>query len=394
MAKGTCGMLADSNLKRPGGDSQIWTDMAKDLQMGDRKFDEKYKEFSSQARLFYRIRALTKACDAALNVAENAIHRRSIERPIDAPIFLMGNFRSGTSFFEKILADHHDVGHFTYGSQVFPRSPIITSAFIRKFPLLNTAMVPVHMPASVNTESPYEGEGIWRFCRNNCWTESPVNILEKNYSDPRFERIFRSSIQKHLISQNRKRFINKNPWNTLRIGYLSKIFPDARFLYITRHPHRQLRSQLDLEAVLKKAMYGLEHFNEVFSDQFYPPRVFFRTHRSAAYIKLYPENKALATAMSIVDFDEEFDEQVKKLNIENRLMRVRYEDLVDQFTPILKRVFTFLGLEESEAKQVIAFNKASYLRRNLTSATAPLPEFTDEVRDCLSVLRDKHDYSS
>ncbi len=385
-------MLATINSESSAEDSRDSTDMARDLRLEDQEFERKYKEFRSQARLFYRLRVATRASDAVFNKAENFFYRQSINKPIDAPIFLLGNFRSGTSFFEKVLSDHNAVGHFTYGSQIFPRSPIFTSALIRRFSFLNTTMIPVHMPSTVNTESPYEGEGIWRFCKNNCWTSSPVNILDRNYTDPEFENLFRICIQKHLISQKRKRFINKNPWNTLRVGYLSKLFPDARFLYITRHPHRQLRSQLDLEQIVQRVACGLEYFNEAFSDQFYPPRMFFRTHNSTPYIRLYPENKVMATAMSIVDFDEEFDEQVKQSGVEDRLFRIRYEDLVEDFSRILQEVYDFLDLGGEEAKRVIDYNKANYLRRNLTSSVAPVPEFNEEVNNCLSVLRNKHGY--
>ncbi len=373
---------------------QHWTNMAKDLQLEDQALTAKYRDFRDQAKFYYHMRGVNKMLDAGFNGIENVLYRNEISQPIVAPIFLLGNFRSGTSFFEKIIADHRDVGHFTYGSQVFPRSPIITGAAIRRFSFLNKPMVPVHMPSSVNAESPYEAEPIWRFCKNNCWTDDAVNILDQNFSDPAFEKVFRAVIQKNLMSQKSSRFLNKNPWNTLRVGYLSKLFPDAKFLYITRHPNRQLRSQLDLEKICQKVLGGLEHFNEAFSDQFYPPRVFFRTNNSARYIDLYPQNKPLATAMSIVDFDEEFDAQVESANLESRLFRIRYEDLVENFSPMLDGVFDFLDLSKSDARRVIEENQASYLQRNLVSSTSRIPEFDDEVNSCLSTLHRKHGYAA
>jgi hypothetical protein len=138
---------------------------------------------------------------------------------------------------------------------------------------------------------------------------------------------------------------------------------------------------------------GLEHFNEAFSDQFYPPRVFFRTNNSTRYIDLYPQNKPLATAMSIVDFDEEFDAQVESASIENRLFRIRYEDLVEKFSPMLEDVFDFLDLSKGEASRVIEENQASYLQRNLVSSTSKVPKFDDDVNICLSTLCRKHGYA-
>src|SRR4029079_446514 len=126
-------------------------------------------------------------------------------------------------------------------------------------------------------QSPFEGEPIWRFCRNNCWSADPVNVLDTGFEDREFERVLRRTIVKHLRSQGKRRFTNKNPWNTYRAGYLARLFPDARFIYIVRHPYRMLRSQLDLGQIAKRAYEGMPHFSERFSDAFGRERGFLRT---------------------------------------------------------------------------------------------------------------------
>lgn len=290
-----------------------------------------------------------------------------------------------------MITDHKDVGNFTYGSQVFQLSPIIIGSVIRRFSFINQPVVAVHMPASVTTDSPCEAEPIWCYCKNNCWSGYDINILEQGFNDPEFENIFRTTIKNNCCRKT-VRVSYKNPWSTLRVGYLGMLFPDAPFIYITRDPNRQLQSQLDLENICQRVLAGLEHFNESFSDQFYPPRVFFRNYKSDAYIALYAKNRTLATAMSIVDFDKEFDNQIRKADIEHRLLRVRYEDLVNNMSSIMRNTFSFLRLSPDEAERIIELNETSNLRRNLVSGVAPIPKFDDETEDHMSDARIKHGY--
>jgi hypothetical protein len=48
------------------------------------------------------------------------------------------------------------------------------------------------------------------------------------------EAYLRSTIQKHLAYFGGKRFVNKNPDNSVRMRYLNKLFPDAHFVNIVR----------------------------------------------------------------------------------------------------------------------------------------------------------------
>lgn len=373
--------------------AQYWTQMGKDQLLDDAELSAKYDELISTTSLYYRIRHVTRTSDAMFHKMENLLFRRRVAAPVKAPIFPLGNFRSGTSFLEKVIADHAEVGHFTYTSQIFPRSPIITSAVARRVPALNKPMKPFHVPNDVTVESPYEGEPIWRFSRNHCWTDEPSNVLDGDFEDEAFAETLHKVINKHLISQGKTRFVNKNPWNTLRIGYLNKLYPDAKFVYIVRHPHRMLRSQLDLEALCGRAFAQMDNYNETFSDQFQPPRVFFRTENSAEYIKLHASDRELATAMSIVDIDSTFDEQVAVAGLEGRVHRIRYEDLTADFANEMTRIFDFLELEDSDARRVVADNEAGFLRKDLVSATAPPPSFSPEVHDVLRPLVDKYNYA-
>ena len=370
----------------------VYTQSGKDSQLTDDELREKYKDLIAETTLYYRLRHITKLGDLAFNLLENIVYSQSIKKPLDAPIFPLGNFRSGTSFLEKVITDHPTIGSFVYASQVFPCSPLVTKLAMTLVPAINSKMLPIHMPSTVDTQSPYEGEPIWRQCKNNCWTDHPVNVLDADFSDPHFEKTFQYVANKHLISQNKSRFVNKNPWNTLRVGYLAKLYPDAKFVYIIRNPYRMLRSQIDLEGVHERTLGHLKDYNEVFSDQFAAPREFFRTTNSQEYIDLYKTDRALATAMSIADFDATFDHEVEKGGLEDRIHRVRYEDLVAHFAAQMTEVFEFLDLHDDDGKEVIATNEAQYLRKDLVSSKSELPRYNDDIEAVLRPLAEKHGY--
>lgn len=374
--------------------SSYWTQSGKDSQLDDAQLADKYKEIIDTTTLYYRIRHLTGAADWAFNHIENAFSFSRLSAPLKAPIFPLGNFRSGTSFLEKVISDHPTIGYFTYTSQVFPRAPIITNATMRVIPALNTPMLPIHMPNTVDTMSPYEGEPIWRWCSNHCWTDHSCNVLDASFSDPGFEKLLNKVINKHLISQKKTRFINKNPWNTLRVGYLNKLYPDARFVYIVRHPHRMLRSQVDLEVIHKRTLGHLKNFNQVFSDQFAYPREFFKTPSSAEYTELYKTDSLQATAMSIVDFDTTFDQEVEKAGLEDKIYRVRYEDMLDSFADQMHPMFEFLGLDDSDGQHVLTVNEEKFLRKDLVSSNSPIPDFPEHVEEILRPLVEKHGYDT
>lgn len=361
--------------------------------MSDEELREKYKEMISETTLYYRLWHVTRTFDWVFHKLENTFYSRLISKPLVAPIFPLGNFRSGTSFLEKVICDHSTTGSFNYASQIFPRAPIVTRIAMNLVPSLNSKMLPIHMPNVVDTQSPYEGEPIWRHCKNHCWTDQEINILDESFVDPHFERTFVQVANKHLYSQQKKtRFVNKNPWNTLRVGYLSKIFPDAKFVYLIRNPYRMLRSQIDLEGIHERTLGHLKHYNEVFSDQFASPRVFFRTPGSTSYIERYKTDRLLATAMSIVDFDLNFDREVAKANLEDRVLRVRYEDLLADFSVEMRSVFDFLGLLDAEGQSVIDDNEQNYLRKDLVSTRSKRPEFGAEVDEVLAPLTKKYGY--
>lgn len=374
------------------------TNMERELALTDAQFRAKYRAFRQTSQFSYRLRHFTKPADRVASAIENLFLGRKTLEPLDSPVFVTGNFRSGTSMLEKILADHPKLGYYNLLSLVFPSSPYFAALMGRVLPGFAESATPPHQPNLViDATWPGECEEIWRRCRNNIFTDEPSNVLGADFRDERFEREFIQSINKHLICQGVKRFINKNPLNTLRVDYLARLFPDARFVHIVRHPYRLLKSQIDLQAMWARVLEpsGGRDYNEFFSDTFLPPkRLYPRTARWSEIIRTSERDRDLAFAMSIVDVEDALNEAVEASQLQERMCRVRYEDLRSRFEPEIEQIFEHIRLLDEDARKVIAASAANFLHKDLLSSVTPLPRFRPEVEGELKPFLEYYGFSA
>lgn len=365
------------------------TNMSAESALSRDALDAKYGVFRKNVLRAYAMRRPMRALDAMVARVEDLLHGDELDAPLDRPIFVLGNFRSGTTFLEQVLAQHPSLGHFTLTTSAFPRSPRFADTMRRTIPGFASTMAAPHHPNMViDASSPFEAEAIWRFCRNNLWTTEASNVLDAGFSDPPFERLLRRLIQKQLRLRGRARFINKNPPNTVRLGFLSRVFPDARFIYIVRHPLRMLRSQLDMETAIRRVFpAGSERdYGEAFSNLFVPrAKLFMRTGRHAAITAAYAREPALGLAMSLVDVHHELTGMQERGGLGGRVLTIRYEDLVTSFELEITRVLEFVGLND-EAGRALARGQACSVDDKLISRRSPPPTFSPAVLETLRPL--------
>ncbi|MFO7900753.1 MAG: sulfotransferase, partial [Planctomycetota bacterium] len=70
------------------------------------------------------------------------------------------------------------------------------------------------------------------------------NLLTGGTDHPAFERFYRRHVQKILHLRGGSRYLAKNNYNLSRIGYLIRLFPDARILIPARDPVSHVASSI------------------------------------------------------------------------------------------------------------------------------------------------------
>lgn len=161
---------------------------------------------------------------------------------VHRPIFLVGMGRSGSTLVFEALCTHPHLAWFSQYLNRRPGFPILAMlSRTADVPLLRRMTPPSNQPHGWRDRvrvGPAEAYRVWELC---CGSKFPDHYLLDVTASPA-ER----SRTRHLIDQvcryhGRARFCAKLT-GPGRIGYLSSIFPDARFVHIVRDGRAVVRS--------------------------------------------------------------------------------------------------------------------------------------------------------
>lgn len=172
-------------------------------------------------------------------------------QPEHDPVFIIGHWRSGTTFVHNVLA--HDP-HFAYNTTyqtVFPHLTLWGQPF---FKLLMRLAMPTsrptdHMELGVNLPqeeeftlaglTPCSFYNFWFFPR--AWQEYADRYLLFTDISPREKRLFRQAMTRiaRTACWNTRgtQLLSKNPAHTGRVAELYDMFPHAKFIYLVRNPY-------------------------------------------------------------------------------------------------------------------------------------------------------------
>ena len=190
-------------------------------------------------------------------------------QPIEKPLFLLGNFRSGSTFLHRLLS--RDSQTFTSLTiwDIF-LAPSVTQKKFTQFVarLDNRLGGPLHRILFAFDKRTL---GKFRIHRISFFQpEEDENILFHNWSSyfvsylfpfldemPRYHyfdesipveekrqvmSFYKSMLQRHMYATGKKHFVAKNPAFSPKIEMLAEFFPDARIIYLVRNPLDMLPS--------------------------------------------------------------------------------------------------------------------------------------------------------
>jgi len=191
-------------------------------------------------------------------------------------IFIVGHWRSGTTFLHNLMSQAEDATYVTTYQTVFPN--FMGSQWLFR-PVMKWVM-PNRRPADnvkLNVDFPQEEE----FALS---AMNPHTYYRFMYFPKYYDRFYRESVTfetmsetdkaqftrdycdlVHMAHWNRPRdtMIIKNPVHTARMPYLAKEFPDAKFIHIHRNPYTVFRSSLKFFTKLLPTLWF-----EAVSDEF------------------------------------------------------------------------------------------------------------------------------
>lgn len=188
-----------------------------------------------------------------LRIREHLIYSAKIKATEikEPPIFILGHWRSGTTFLHNLMCQDPKLGYVTTLQTVFPLVYLSSHEHINN---MFGKYVPKKRPMDnmdMSFESPQEDEialacvtpfsfylGL-SFPRKMLYYFKKSILFQDVSSSVREEwkEAYMTFLKKITLNLNGQRLVIKNPANTGRIQLLLEMFPHAKFVYIHRNPY-------------------------------------------------------------------------------------------------------------------------------------------------------------
>ncbi|MBQ8674589.1 MAG: sulfotransferase [Bacteroides sp.] len=172
------------------------------------------------------------------------------------PVFILGHWRSGTTFVHNVLSCDKHFGYNTTYQTVFPHLMMWGQPFFKKNmswlmpdkrPTDNMELavdLPQEEEFALGNMMPYTYYNFWFLPRHQ--QEYAEKYLLFNDVTPEelrvFEETFRKLIKISLWNTRGTQFLSKNPPHTGRVRQLVSMFPNAKFIYLMRNPYTVFES--------------------------------------------------------------------------------------------------------------------------------------------------------
>ncbi len=281
---------------------------------------------------------LTAPLVSAVALVSEAVYGRRVgETCIRLPVFILGHWRTGTTLVHDLLACDPALAYPTTHQCLFPNTFLVSGrALNRVYGLLMPSKRPFDdMP--VGLDRPQEEEfglvnmGLGSLYRAFAFPRhGPPDLryldldglLDEERHD--WETAY-VTLLKRFQFVARRPLVLKSPPNTARLKTLSRLFPDARYIHIARNPLDVYASTVHMLRALI-SMQGLQN----------PPQIdaWLREYVLAAFERMFAAY-----------------ERDRRLVAEDRLVEIRFEDLLVDPKGVLADVYRVLGIGDFAAAE-------------------------------------------
>ncbi len=261
---------------------------------------------------------------------------------VAAPIFIIGNFRSGSTLLQRLLARDEDNLTAMQLWEIYIAPSLTQRAFWRllgrvdanvlggrlrrKLEQVNDRLLGGIQMHSVGLWEVDEDEGLMCHSWDTCFYMFPFPFLEDLRPYWKFDtdlplkrqekvmRFYKGLLQRHVWAHGGKRYIAKNPAFCVKVEALRRTFPDAVFIYLARNP---------IDTIASKTTF-FSYIWKVFGEpaEAFPNRDFTRALIGHWY--RYPL------------------ERLDRMPEDGRII-LRYDDLVSDLDGTVRKIYAQLG---------------------------------------------------
>lgn len=186
------------------------------------------------------------------NLESRLFHSEIAEIPIEAPIYVTGLARSGTTILLEALARHPDTATHRYRDFPPVLTPILWNRFLDRLPpSRRDPSERAHRDGIMVTPNSPEAfeEVVWMAFFPGIHDPAVSDRLDGSVRYPAFEAFYRDHIRKLLWLRGGRRYLTKANYNVTRLEYLLSLFPDARFVVPVRSPVWHVASMMKQHAL-------------------------------------------------------------------------------------------------------------------------------------------------
>jgi hypothetical protein len=255
-------------------------------------------------------------------------------KPLDVePVFILGYFRSGTTYLQKLMLSDSRFGFISLLDVYFPYTPRFLLRILKSLlqRLIGTFRIPDPWfnDRILDLGSPHEEDAwmasagwpcsaYWTYVFPKTGIRHLGQYIPGDAEHRREWQIFYNRLIRKLSNaQGKKHLLLRSPPNTGRVKALLEMFPRARFVFIHREVHPLFSSMYNLmEKVIEK------HFTLQKIEKPEREDLIFTSYRML--MQEYLWNRGAIP--------------------EGRLVEVRYEDLLNAPSEIIEHIYLRLGL--------------------------------------------------
>jgi len=289
----------------------------------------------------------------------------------DNPIFIIGHWRTGSTFLHQLMALDGQLKAPTLFEVAIPEGFLSSHLYYK--PVMNSLLTKYRPmdKVRIGMDEPQEDEyAIYRLT-----DLSPLEGLVFPASQGYFLKNYPSFVPdgekgekweqevlefyRKLYLKSGKIIISKNPFNSMRINTLSRIFPKARFIHIVRHPYDVVPSTINMWSIL--------HKQNCLNDLGGNPGT-------------KDVTEILWTLLTTIR---------KELPVAGQSIEVKYEDLIADPITVLKKIYAETGLNYTS---LFEERLQAYLEDNEDFEKNAFSLSTEEKEQIASKLKDHMDF--